>query len=365
MDKRVVVLGGGIAGLSAAIILAESGVEVEVIEKRSLLGGISATFTCKATDSCQQCGACIVEEALKKALSLPNINFYLGTKLVAVEKNQSFKLNIAPSSSPPNEIKPFSRYNKEKHLRGKRGLKREIEADAIIIATGFSPFDPRKRPTYGYGQWKDVITALEMEQMLREKGMVLRPSDGKKAKKIAFIQCVGSRNAQFNALWCSEVCCPYALRMGALIKHRDPESDIWVFFIDLQNIGKENFDFIKNASQKMRLLNIVPVDIFEDREKRVAVAFEEGNIRKRESFDLVVLSIGIAPNEDNAHLAQLFGIDGEGGGFLKEKSSTTPCVTSTEGVFLAGTVTGPKGILDTISHARGAAFETLTYLGGA
>ncbi len=364
MDKRVVVLGGGIAGLSAAIVLAENGIEVKIIEKRPFLGGFSATFTCKATDRCQQCGACRVEETLNKAISLPNIYFYMDSELIRVEKKERFKLKIAPSSPSPNHIKAFSRFNSQENIKGKHGVNEELEADSIIISTGFSPFDPRKRPTYGYGQWKDVITALEMEQMLREKGIPIRPSNGHKAKKIAFVQCVGSRNAQFNALWCSEVCCPYALRMGTMIKYREPESDVWIFFIDLQNVGKEGFDFLQEANQSLRLLNIVPVDIFEDRDRKVVIAFEEENTRKRESFDLVVLSVGIAPNEDNTRLAKLFGINAEDTGFLEEKDKSVPCATSIDGIFLAGTVTGPKGILDTISHARGAAFETLTYLGG-
>ncbi len=365
MDKRVVVVGGGIAGLTAATTLAEEGVEVAVIEKRPLLGGLSATFTCKATDRCQQCGACMVEQTLKRAVSSPNIKFYLQSEVIGIEKNGSFTITLKRSPFTGEEtVATYSRYNRESFLKEKQGSEDKIKAQAVILATGFTPFDPRKRPTYGYGQWKNVITGVEMEQMLRARYGVFCPSNGKKAKKIAFIQCVGSRNAQFNTLWCSEVCCPYALRMGSLIKHMDPEAEVWVFFIDLQNVGKEGKDFFNTLGERLRLVNIVPVDIFGEKDGKVTIAFEEDNSRKRETFDLVVLSVGISPNKDNRALAEVFGIEMEENGFFKEDGERGTCKSTTSGIFLAGTSTGPKGILETISHARGAAFETLTYLGG-
>lgn len=382
-NRKVVVLGGGIAGLSAAFYLAQKGVQVDLVEKRPFLGGIAIGFTCKATDKCQQCGACVVEEMLRNVVQHPNINVFLNTEVEKVKKDNGFLIKLKKGSASldsSNILRGFSKYNNPLYVVNTKtadspkeavkisdlGTDKEIFADAIIVATGFSPFNPILRPTYGYGRWKNVITGLELEQMLRENWQVRRPSDGLKAKRIAFIQCVGSRSKEFNTLWCSEVCCPYALRMASVIKYKDPEIDIWVFFIDVQNVGKDPY-FLKDIKTKVKFINAVPIDIVDnsqDQSVKIIYRDKKGH-RNTEEFDLAVLSIGITPNEDNQRLSKILGIELDESGFLKAKSLFEPCTTSIEGVFLAGTVIGPKNIIDTISHAKTAVSETFRYLGGS
>ncbi len=382
MKKRVLVLGGGIAGLSAAFELSKRGIEVDLVEKSCYLGGLAIGFTCKATNKCQQCGACLVEETLRDVVRDPNINIYLKTEVEEVKKNGKFKVKLKKSSAQmaySKVLKGFSKYNEPyfvsmTHERDvpkdavnieNLGVNAHIEVDAIILATGFSPFNPILRPTYGYTVWKNIITGLDMEHMLKDNAKVLRPSDGKEAKKVAFIQCVGSRSKEFNTLWCSEVCCPYALRMASLVKHKVPDTDVWVFFIDIQNVGKETKAFLSDIRSKVKFVNAVPIDIFCGENDVIKVYYkDQQENRKFEEFDLVVLSIGITPNLDNKKLAHIIGLEVGDDGFFRSKSYLNPCLASKDGVFLAGTVTGPKNILDSISHAKSAVSETLTYLGG-
>jgi len=382
MNKKVMVLGGGIAGLSAALELSQKNIQVELVEKSCFLGGKAIGFTCKATDRCQQCGACLVEETLRDVVAQPNIAIHLRTEVDNIVKNGKFKVKLKKSNSIPKQdivLTGFSKYNSPyKVIVGnpqgsedgvkidELGTEGEIEVDAIIIATGFTPFNPTVRATYGYGTWKNVITGLELENMLRSEVKAIRPSDKQRAKKIAFIQCVGSRNKEFNSVWCSEVCCPYALRMASMIKYRYPDTEIWIFFIDIQNVGKEYSSFFEQIHSQVKFVTATPIDIFPDKEDKVKVAYKDDieDKRKLETFDLVVLSVGIMPNEDNKVLSKIINIDISEDGFFKEIDLIKPNLTSQEGIFLAGTTTGPKDILNTISHAKSAVCETLTYLGG-
>ncbi len=128
---------------------------------------------------------------------------------------------------------------------------------------------------------------------------------------MAFIQCVGSRSKSYNSVWCSEVCCPYALRMASMIKHKYPDTEIWVFFIDIQNVGKEYSQFLEQIKSEVKLVTATPVDIFPGKGSKVNVAYVddiEGN-RKLEEFELVVLSVGIRPNEDNKQLSDILDVE--------------------------------------------------------
>ncbi|WP_461834448.1 FAD-dependent oxidoreductase [Desulfothermus sp.] len=382
MNKKVMVVGGGIAGLSAALELSQKNIQVELVEKSCFLGGKAIGFTCKATDKCQQCGACLVEEVLRDVVGQSNINIHLRTEIDSVVKNGKFKVKLKKSDSIPKEDKVltgFSKYNspykvvigtpqdsKDGVNIDELGTQGELDVDAIIIATGFTPFDPTARATYGYGTWENVITALELENMLRSEVKVIKPSNKQRAKKIGFIQCVGSRNKEFNSVWCSEVCCPYALRMASMIKYRYPDTEIWIFFIDIQNVGKNYLSFLEQINSEVKFVTATPIDIFPDKEDKVKVAYKDDieDKRKLEPFDLVVLSVGIMPNEDNKVLSKMINIDLSEDGFFREIDLMEPNLTSQEGIFLAGTTTGPKDILNTISHAKSAVCETLTYLGG-
>lgn len=400
-DKNVLVLGGGVAGLSAALELARLGIGVDLVEKTSFLGGHAIQFSCKATDKCVKCGACVVEEKLEDVVQNPNIRLFLGTHVKKVEKADRFSVTlqrtseyIAPQKCTgcgvcfekcPAEgaiMRGFSKSNlpfyaiceekclflkdkscalcqeicPEKAIRlDKTSPSYSCETDAIIVATGFKAFSPESKP-YGYSIFDNVITNLEMEQMLRQESIASRPSDGKEARKIAFIQCVGSRDAKLKHLWCSKICCGSALRMARLVKTRQPEANIAFFYMDVQTFGRDFQSFYKNIQNDVRMIRAIPGDIFKTEDDRLRVSFFDNTAQDsmEECFDLVVLSIGVTPGEDTKKLATLLDLEIGSSGFIS---------ASENGIFMAGTTQGPMSIAETVADAGKAACGSLKYLG--
>ena len=410
-SKKALVIGGGIAGLTAAWELARLNLDVELVEKGSFLGGHAIQFCCKATEECQKCGACSVEKRLQEVTGESRIKVHLRSELRDISRNGAFSyilsenpLYIDPRKctncgicfekcpAPGAIVRGFSKNDKplyaveEKYcLHFKDGgcsLCQELcpekaidleqrsgevsgEADAVILATGFHPFDPVGRPRYGYGINKNVITALELERMLREKARVVRPSDQRVPEKIAFIQCVGSRDHKMGHGFCSQVCCGYAIRMAEAISHRYPEIDITVFYMDIQNCGKDFSRFYERSKNHIRFVRYMPGDIFQGEKEKPIVCFgdEERGQAVREAFDLVVLSVGVMPGPSNAKLAGLLELDLDQHGFLASVDSLDSTMTSRQGVFLAGTVQGPKDIADSMAQAGQAVQRVARYLG--
>jgi len=371
------VVGGGIAGLTAAWELARQNVSVDLVEKSCFLGGHSIGFTCKATDKCQQCGACSVEEMLKKVIEEPLIKVHLRTEINALERSRGFRATLKKSSCDMAEgqiLKGFSRHNFPLFVVGsgvteplpegavkieEMGSECDIQVDAVIVATGFTPFDATIKSTYGYGKWENVITGLEFENIVRENAGIVRPSDGIRPEKVAFIQCVGSRDERLGNLWCSEVCCAYAMRMDGTIKHANPGAEVSIFYIDIQNTGKEFPVFYEKIRENVRFVRTIPVDIYpidNDCLKLRHMAEDEGS-PLFEEFDLVVLSVGLMPGADSRIVSQIFDIPLTMDGFLDDSVNS--------GVFVAGTAAGPGTIAGTMAGAGKIAFDAVKYLGGA
>jgi len=236
-----------------------------------------------------------------------------------------------------------------------------LESDAIVVASGFEPFDPEDKP-YGYKRFANVITNLDLERMLRQEGSVKRPSDGHEPKSIAFIQCVGSRDAKLNHLWCSRVCCASALRMASLVKSRQIGIKITIFYIDIQTFGKDFQDFYDRVKQDIRMIRTIPGDIFKVENDCLRVSYFDGKMEQsnEEAFDLVVLSVGIQPGRDNRSLAKTLDIDLDNSGFFRPSESCR--ADAQKGIFTAGTANGPMSIPETINHAVGTAFKVVKYL---
>ncbi|MBI9088461.1 MAG: CoB--CoM heterodisulfide reductase iron-sulfur subunit A family protein [Desulfobacterium sp.] len=374
---KVMVVGGGIAGLTAAWELARQNVSVELVEKSCFLGGYSIGYTCKATDTCQQCGACSVEKMLKNVVGEPLINVHLRTEIGSLDRSDGFKISLKKNCEDMAEalvLKGFSRHNAPLYVRGKgvteaapegavdiekMGSEGDINVDAVIVATGFTPFDAEIKGTYGYGKWENVITGLEFENIVRENAGIVRPSDGKRPEKVAFIQCVGSRDERLGNLWCSEVCCPYAMRMAGTIKHDNPDAEVSIFYIDVQNTGKEFPVFYEKIRENVRFVRTIPVDIYpteNDGLKLRHMAEDEGS-PSFEEFDMVVLSVGLMPGADSKIVSETFDIPLTVDGFLDDSVDS--------GVFVAGTAAGPGTIAGSMAGAGKIAFDAVKYLGGA
>jgi heterodisulfide reductase subunit A2 len=385
-NKKILVIGGGIAGLTSAWELSRFGFTVELVEKTCFLGGHGIQFCCKATDECVQCGACSVEEMLKKVVEDPNISIHLATEIDELKNNGTFSIKLKKSLPAVGDaesgiISGYSKNNSPLYVvtdAGKAdkipegavnfnelGTDGTLEVDAVILASGFKPFNAELKSTYGYGQFKNVITGMDLERLKRKYSKVVKPSDEKTPERIAFIQCVGSRDERLGNLWCSQVCCPYAMRMAGDVKFNNEDADISMFYMDIQNTGKNFPVFYEKCKADMNFVRTIPVDVFPIEDDRLKMRYldEENGKPVEDEFDLIVLSVGITPGADNEALGQLLGIGLNQDGFVASTDTLNRTATAADGVFMAGTIEGPKTIAASIAHAGHAAREVMKYLG--
>jgi heterodisulfide reductase subunit A len=342
MGRTVAVIGGGVAGLTAALELTRFGFHVDIIEKAAFAGGHAIRFACKATDRCVSCGACIVHEKLAQAIAEPEVRILTGSRIEKISKLQNFEIKLSHKAeySEPTQL--------------------SLEADAVIWATGFSVFDPQNKP-YGYGVFKNVITNLQLEDIVRGEGRATRPSDRRVPQSLAFIQCVGSRDARLNHLWCSKFCCGSALRMANLIKAREPQTQVSFFYIDLQTFGRDFEAFYRQVQQNVHMIRAIPGDIFQTEDGSLKVTFVNNDTHEtvEERFDLVVLSAGMQPCKENRELAAQLNLAAEDSGFVENAAGDGKGLP---GVFVAGAADNPMTIAESIASAGSAVLKTIKYL---
>ncbi|RKY89145.1 CoB--CoM heterodisulfide reductase iron-sulfur subunit A family protein [candidate division KSB1 bacterium] len=233
----------------------------------------------------------------------------------------------------------------------------KFTVDTIIVATGYDIFDATQKSVYGFGKYANVITALDMERMIvhASEGNPIRPM----GKRIAFIQCVGSRDEQVENENCSRICCMYATKLSQLLKRSDPTRDVYVFYTDLRAYGKGFEEYYKRAQRTgVKFIRGRVAELIEDSQTRKLTLRVEDTLTRQiieSEFDLVVLSVGLRPNEGTDRIANLLRLAKSPDGFLQEAHPKfRPVDTLTDGVFLAGTVQGPKDIPDTVAQASAA-----------
>ncbi|MDI9646365.1 MAG: CoB-CoM heterodisulfide reductase HdrA2 [Archaeoglobales archaeon] len=416
VKKSVAVIGGGVSGIEAALTLANAGVEVHLIEKRPTIGGHMALLN--EVFPTNDCSICILGPKMSAAWNNEKIHVITNAEVEEISGSVgNFKLKIKKyprfvdeskckgciedcSSVCPVEV--ASEYNfgmgprkaiyipfpqstplyatidrencigcrlcekacEPKAINFNQQPERiEIEVGAIIVATGYKIFDARKKPELGYGKYPNVITTFELERLLSAsgptKGKLLRPSDSTVPKKIAFIQCVGSRDEKTNR-YCSRVCCMASLKNAYAIKDRYPETEVAIFYIDIRAFGRMYEEFYKRVQESgVRFVRGKVGEIVELENGNLILSYEstlEGEV-KMEEFDLVVLSVGLeAENE----IAKKLGIGIGDDGFVEvAHPKLRPSETHIRGIFVAGCVSGPKDIQDSVSSAGLAASKAL------
>ena len=243
----------------------------------------------------------------------------------------------------------------------------EVDVATIITATGFDVFDPTRRPELGYGQYPQVITTLEFERLASASGPTAgRISlNGNLPKKVVFIQCVGSRDANIGVPYCSRVCCMAVAKQAHLAHDRLPGAEITVFYIDIRAFGKgfeEFYDRVRAEGVLYRRGN--PSEIIR-RGDRLLVRAEDILLGENVEVeaDLVVLAVGIGPRQDAESVAQMLHLTQDVDGFFQEDHPKMRIVESgVPGIYLAGCCQGPKDIPDTVSHAKAAASAAMILL---
>ncbi|MEW6266282.1 MAG: NAD(P)-binding protein [Thermodesulfobacteriota bacterium] len=400
LKQRVLILGAGTAGLTAANRLAELGLASLVVEKGLFPGGHVASLACKATTSCAQCHACLLEETAAKAagaafrLSLqtsliscrPNKDQYLARLARGpyfIDSDKCLDCGLCYEACPEKDkailrspLKIGPRYGIStaacRRFNGRAcqacleacpaaavnfeaaTTEEEVSIEAVVMAGGFEPFDPRLKPRFGYGRLDGVVTALELDQSLRNQGRLPRPDGRSEVRKVAFIQCVGSRDKSLNRDYCSRVCCGYALRMAALIRHRWPALTVTMFYMDLQNAGRDFNRYYQDLKTKVELIQGAPGEVTARPDGGLDVPFisDQTGLKETRTFDLVVLSIGLGP-PDLTPLAAL-NIPINQDGFLISQPE--------RGLFAAGAAAGPMGVAEARASALKAALEATDYL---
>lgn len=237
----------------------------------------------------------------------------------------------------------------------------EIAIGSVIFSPGIEVFDAGRRGEFGYGLYKNVVTSIEFERLLSASGptsgTVSRPGDGKHPKKIAWIQCVGSRDHSCDRDYCSSVCCMYATKEAFIAREHDASIEPTIFYIDMRSFGKNFDNYVTRAKDhKVRFIRAMVSRIFEDPVTGdLELRYVDGSgTRQAETFNLVVLSVGIQVPQKAKELAGKLDIDLDRYGFVMT-DSYQPLATSRPGIFVSGAVKGPKDIPETVCEASAAA----------
>jgi heterodisulfide reductase subunit A2 len=244
----------------------------------------------------------------------------------------------------------------------------EVDVGAVVVATGFDPFDARRKPEFGYGQYPNVISALEFERLASASGPTkgkIKLDNGHELQDVVFIHCVGSRDKQVGGEYCSRICCMYTAKQAHLAHDKLPGANVTVFYMDVRAFGKgfeEFYDRVRGEGIHYRRGN--PSEIYK-RGDRLIVRAEDTLLGKTIEVpaDLVVLATGVQPRADAGQVAEMLGLEFSDDGFFAEAHpELRPVDTKRPGVFLAGMCQSPKDIPDTVSQAKAAAAGAIVEL---
>lgn len=335
MSKRVVIIGGGVAGMQCAITLKDMGANPIVIEQDDVLGGkvrnwdrLFPTFT----------PAEEVLNSLVQAFCNRNIEYKLSRKVVKIDAE---KLNVTIEGG---EV---------------------IKGDAIVIASGFELFDARLKEEYGYGLYDNVITSAELEKMLH-KGAVLT-KDGKRPERVAILHCVGSRDEKVGQNHCSRVCCVTGVKQAIEIKQLMPETEVYNFYMDMRMFGP-GYEELYRSSQQDYGVNHIRGKISEASttiDGKIRIKAEDTLIGRplRMSVDMLVLLVGMCAGASNEKFAADCSLEMRASEFLKPVNSfESSNLTTRKGIFLAGTAKAPKNVSETLHDAVSAAYHVINEL---
>jgi heterodisulfide reductase subunit A len=395
--------------MSVANRLASEEVEVLLLDRSSHPGGQAVFYGCKATDACVRCGVCLVRDAMSDLRRSRHVDGRYSTTVRELRRLQdgSFRIDV---QTRPNAIDaelcvecgacapacpegaislvPGWKYVVEDNCTAcgkcvdacpvhaidlnRRAAEDSFEVSGVVVATGFEPFDPRINRKWGYGANPRVVTGSEMEKLFQSESYVPEPLKAD-ISRMAFVQCVGSRNIMEGERHCSRVCCAYALRMAARLKDQMPDLDIDFYYMDIQPFGKGFDEFWSKVSGKLNFIRSNPIAIRNHADGRPVVRYEsmEDLACREQTYDLVVLSNGITPSLGSEEVAEKIGLRAATSGFFAGGARGFPGANgsggestgASGGVFVAGTCRQPMRIDECVEDASTVAQGVLRYLG--
>ena len=240
-----------------------------------------------------------------------------------------------------------------------------IDVGAVIVSPGFTEYTPPKADSYGYHVYPNVLTSIEFERMLSAsgpyKGHIQRISDEKPPKKIAWLQCVGSRDESCDRKYCSSVCCMYATKEAVIAKEHQPGVETHIYFMDMRSFGKDFDKYFERAKDEhgvvYRRCRIPRVEQDRDTKNLIIRYVDNDGTLRKETYDMVVLSVGLQPCNALSDLSKILEINLNEYGFV-ETDPFSPILTSRDGIYASGTVTEPKDIPESVTQASAAAAES-------
>jgi heterodisulfide reductase subunit A len=420
----VMVVGGGIGGIQAALDLGNAGFKVYLVEESPAIGGKMAALD--KTFPTNDCAMCTLSPKLVECGRHPNIELLTYSELLDIQGNPgNFTATVLRHARSVDESKctgcgicvekcPWKAPNKfEQGLKERKAIyvpyaqaipnipaidreacayfkngkckacqkfcgndaidftqtDKEIKLNvgSVILTPGFEGFDAKLKGEYGYGRFPNVVTSLEFERILSASGpflgQVLRPSDKKHPHKIAWIQCVGSRDTSVGNGYCSSVCCMYAVKEAVIAREHQPDLDLSIFYNDIRAFGKGFESYYENAKKSgVHFVKSIISGVRENPQTHnLLLNFATNDGVKEEEYDMVVLSVGVRVPEKTRQLATRLGLSLDHYGFCRtdEYESTQ---TSRPGVFACGVFQGPKDIPETVMQASAAAASAAALL---
>jgi heterodisulfide reductase subunit A len=426
--NAVLVVGGGIAGIQAALDLAESGVKVYLVEEDNSIGGKMAQLD--KTFPTNDCSICILAPKMADCYGHPNIDVMTRSKVIGLEGEEGdFKAKVIRKATYverdlctgcgdciekcpvkgivdywelglstrkaiyiqfPQAVPRTAVIDPEHclHLtKGKCGIcskvckrdainydmedeEMDLEVASVVLCPGFDEFDAKLKKEYSYEFSKNVVTSREFERILSAagpfEGQVLRPSDEQHPKRIAFLQCVGSRDDKVGNTYCSSVCCMHALKAAIIAREHADDIESHIFFMDIRAVGKEFEDYRIRAETEYgvkihRGTRVASVE--ETESENLLLRWSEGTELLEDEFDLVVLSVGFCPPAEAKEMSETFGIDLNRYGFC-QTDSWSPLSTSRKGIYVSGTFAAPKDIPTSVAEASGVAAKACSSIRG-
>lgn len=344
MTLPILIVGGGPAGLEASRGLADLGFASILVEQKSVLGGTPIHENYAA-----------LTPALRPAeeMMAEMVDAVTGDALIDIRTETTV---VAASGEAPAMTVT---------LQGAGG-REDVGVGAVIVATGFTHFDPgRETQLYGYYEHADVITLVDAEQMFK-RGQVVRPSNGEPPQQVCFIQCVGSRDRQIGNQWCSKVCCGLACKQSIEFKQFLPDCRVFIFYIDMRTYGFWEDELYWKAQEDYNV-NFVRGIVTEitKRGDKLLVKGEDTTMGRpvEVPMDLVVLSVGMEPSAGTKAMAKLFDLPLESHGFLATVGGPLDRVTTPRpGIYAAGASAGPMDLEDTVTSAGSAAMKAAGFI---